>query len=63
MDSSCDYAIVVTNDNTVYVWGDPSMVPGNFNPESYEFQQTAFTSFKFSGSADIKSISAGVNSF
>jgi len=63
MDSSCDYSIVVTNDNTVYIWGDPSMVPGNFNPETYALGQSAFTSFKFSGSVDIKSISAGVNSF
>jgi hypothetical protein len=63
MDSSCDYSIVVTNDNTVYIWGDPSMVPEKFNPETYMLGQSAFTSFKFNASVDIKSISAGVNSF
>lgn len=63
MDSSCDYSIVVTNDNTVYIWGDPSMVPEKFNPETYNLGQSAFTSFKLSDSADIKSIAAGVNSF
>ena len=33
--SSGDYSVCVTADNKVHIWGESSMVPGAFDPNTY----------------------------
>jgi hypothetical protein len=67
MDSASDYSMCVANNNRIYVWGDASMVPGKYNPETYVPGTTASTQFVMPGvdmnQVTIDSIAAGVNAF
>ena len=67
IDSSSDYSMCVANNNRVYVWGDATMVPTKYDPETYVPGMTASVQFNL-GNFDpslvtIDKIAAGVNAF
>ena len=64
IESSGDYCICVTADKKVHIWGDASMVPGAFDPNTYQPGSVAYRVLdtELSNITEIVSIAAGVNS-
>lgn len=64
IESSADYSICVTGDKKVHIWGDASMVPGAFDPNSYQPGTVAYRVLdtELTNITEIVSIAAGVNS-
>jgi hypothetical protein len=62
--SSADYSIAVTNDKTIHIWGDVSMLPDIFDVNSYTPGQTGYTTINLGNNVvGIESISLGVHAF
>jgi hypothetical protein len=60
--SSGDYSICVTADNKVHIWGESSMVPGAFDPNTYRPGNKDYKVLSFENITEIVSVAAGVNS-
>lgn len=63
IESSADYCVAVTNNNVIHVWGDSGMVPGKFDPNTYESEKTAYNTISFENVISIDSVSLGVHAF
>jgi hypothetical protein len=67
IDSSCDYSICVLQSNLIYVWGDLSMVPGGYNPDTYIPGATGYNAIYLVGEdlekITINKVAVGVNAF
>lgn len=65
--SSADYTICATKNNVIYVWGDASMVPNVYNPETYIPGTPGYTMLTIPGTNNqiitIKNIAVGINAF
>jgi hypothetical protein len=60
--SSGDYSMCVTADNKVHIWGEASMVPGAFDPNTYRPGNKDYKVLSFDNVTEIVSVAAGVNS-
>lgn len=60
--SSGDYSLCITADNRLHVWGEASMVPGEFNPSTYLPGNIAYNSIQLENVLEIIAVAAGVNS-
>ena len=64
IESSCDYSMCLTGDNVVHVWGDLSMIPDQYSPETYVPGKTGYAQIQLIGNVnEVKVMTAGANSF
>jgi hypothetical protein len=61
--SSCDYSVCITEDKSIHIWGDASMVPDAFNIETYKRGKKAYKRLRLPNAIEIVSFAVGANSF
>lgn len=62
--SSSDYSMCVTSDNKVHIWGDVSMIPGLFDPLTYQPGNIGYKVLdEILDVNQIVAVAAGINSF